>query len=381
LNPRPVPFVDVAAMMRVHGEAMERALVEVVQSAHFINGPKVEELEQKLAGHVGVDHAIACGSGTAAEQLLLMALGVGPGDEVIVPDFTFIATAEAVALVGATPVCVDVDPRTFTLDPDAVRAAMGPRVKAIVPVSLYGQPAAMDVFESIAEDYGVFCLEDACQSLGSRLGNRQSGSFGTAGFTSFYPSKPLGGIGDGGMIFTNDAELAEELRLVREHGQIGRHVHRAVGLNSRLDALQAAALLVKYEGFEQEIERRRHAARRYDESLASVVQTPFIAPGRYSSFAQYTILLADADSRDSFVSFLADQGVPTALHYPQPVHTQDSLSALLKRRMPTPIAHRLCDTVISLPISAYMSMQDQDRVISAVLEWAEMGNAAAVAGS
>jgi UDP-2-acetamido-2-deoxy-ribo-hexuluronate aminotransferase len=358
-------------MMRVHGEKLEEALAEVVRSGMFINGPRVEELETRLADRIGVDHAVACGSGTAAQQIALMALGIGPGDEVIVPDFTFIATAEAVAAVGAKVVCVDVDPHTFTMDPAAARAAMNERVKAIVPVSLFGQPAALDVFEEMAHEYGIACIEDACQSLGARLGDRQSGSFGSCGFTSFYPSKPLGGIGDGGMVFTNDPDLAARIRLVREHGQVGRHEHSILGVNSRLDALQAAALLVKEAAFTAEVEMRRAHAHRYDQALADVVATPFIAPGRYSSYAQYTVTLPDPETRDEFVDFLGASGVPTALHYPKPVHTQVSLQAYQDRFEPVPITEHLCETVISIPLSAYMCEEDQDWTISTVLSWVD----------
>jgi UDP-2-acetamido-2-deoxy-ribo-hexuluronate aminotransferase len=371
LDSRKVPFVDVPAMMRVHGKKLEAALADVVRSGMFINGPRVQELEERMAERTGVDHAVACGSGTAAQQLALMALGIGPGDEVLVPDFTFIATAEAVAAVGAKLVMVDVDPMTFTMDPAATRAAMNERVKAIVPVSLFGQPAAMDVFEEIAREFGVHCIEDACQSLGARMGGRESGSFGTCGFTSFYPSKPLGGIGDGGMVFTNDTDLADRIRLIREHGQVGRHEHSILGLNSRLDALQAAALLVKEEAFDAEVEKRRAHAHRYDRALAEVISTPFIAPGRYSSYAQYTVTLRDLASRDEFVDFLGERGVPTALHYPRPVHTQVSLQAYQDRFEPVPVTEQLCQTVISLPLSAYMCEEDQDQVISAVLSWAD----------
>jgi len=376
---RKVPFVDVPAMMRVHGEKLEAALANVVRSGMFINGPRVEELESRLADRTGVDHAVACGSGTMAQQLLLMALEIGPGDEVIVPDFTFIATAEAVAAVGAKVVTVDVDPMTFTMDPRAVRAAMNERVKAIVPVSLFGQPAALDVLEQLAEEFSVHLIEDACQSLGARLGRRESGSFGTAGFTSFYPSKPLGGIGDGGMVFTNDGDLAARVRLIREHGQVGRHEHSVLGINGRLDALQAAALLVKEAAFTAEVEMRRAHAHRYDQALADAVATPFIAPGRYSSYAQYTITLADPDTRDDFVRYLDGNGVPTALHYPRPVHTQVSLRAYQDRYEPTPVTGQLCETVISLPLSAYMCEEDQDQVISTVLSWADQKRRAVAA--
>lgn len=367
-------------MMRVHGEGIENAVADVVRSGMFINGPKVAELEERLAASVGTEFAIACGSGTDAQQMVLMALGIGPGDEVLVPDFTFIATAEAVANVGATPVMVDVDPSTFNMDPAAARAAMTPRVKAIIPVSLFGQPAALDVFEDLADEFGVVCIEDACQSLGARLGSRESGSFGIAGFTSFYPSKPLGGIGDGGMVFTDDAALAADLRLIREHGQVGRHEHGVLGLNSRLDALQAAALLVKEQTFADEVVMRRDRARRYDEALAGVVRTPLMAPGRYSTYAQYTIRLADAATREHFCQVLGEHGVPTALHYPRPVHTQVSLQRLITRRPATPVTQQLCESVISLPLSAYMAVEDQEYVIDTVLAWSEMGREAAAIG-
>ncbi len=375
----PVPFVDVPAMMRVHGEKLERALAEVVRSGQFINGPQVAELEKRMAARIGVRHAISCGSGTAAEQILLMALDIGPGDEVILPDFTFIATAEAVASVGATPVMVDVDPRTFCLDPDAVREAMGPRVKAIVPVSLFGQTAEMDRLEALAAEFGVHCLEDACQSLGARYQGRASGSFGTAGFTSFYPSKPLGGIGDGGMVLTDDRELAERIRLIREHGQVGRHEHRILGVNSRLDTLQAAALLVKEELFDSEVEMRRAHAHRYDHALDCVVTTPFVFERGYSSYAQYTVRVADREAREGMIAHLQLLQIPTALHYPRPIHTQESLRPYLRREVETPVTQELCDTVLSLPLSAYMSQEDQDRVIEAVFDWAHLGEDAAAA--
>ncbi|RKZ18099.1 aminotransferase DegT [bacterium] len=376
LKDRSVPFVDVPAMMRVHGEKLEQALADVVRSGMFINGPRVLELEERMAERTGVAHAVACGSGTAAQQIVLMALGIGPGDEVLVPDFTFIATAEAVAAIGARLVMVDVDPMTFTMDPAAARAAMSDKVKAIVPVSLFGQPAAFDEFEALAEEFGVHCIEDACQSLGARLGERHSGGFGSCGFTSFYPSKPLGGIGDGGMVFTEDGNLADRVRLIREHGQVGRHEHSVLGVNSRLDALQAAALLVKEATFDAEVEMRRAHAHRYDSALSNSVTTPVIAEGRYSSYAQYTICMPDAGSRDHFVEFLSARGVPTALHYPRPIHTQVSLQAYQDRFEPVPVTEQLCDTVISIPLSAYMSEKDQDQVISSILSWSEQRRSA-----
>jgi len=374
---RNVPFVDVPATMEVHGAAMERALVEVLRSGQFINGPWVRELEDRLATRLGVDHAVACGSGTAAEQLVLMALGIGPGDEVLVPDFTFIATAEAVCSVGANPVPVDVDPVTFTMDPDAARAALGPAVKAMVPVSIFGQAADFAALEAVAAEAGIHCLEDACQSLGAQRQGRNSGTFGHASFTSFYPSKPLGGIGDGGMIFTRDAALAERLRSLREHGHVGRHRHTQLGINSRLDSLQAAALLVKVAAFDREVELRQAAARRYDEALAEVVTIPRIQADSTSSYAQYTVRLSGPEAREALQDHLEARGVPTALHYPRPVHTQESMRDWMVRVPPTPVAQELCRTVLSLPLSAYIARDDQDRVIEGVLSWAEGGRAAA----
>ncbi len=377
---RSVPFVDVPALMRVHGPALEEALARVIRSGQFINGPEVAELERQMSERVGVTHAVACGSGTDAETLLLMALGIGPGDEVIVPDFTFIATAEAVARMGASPVCVDVDPRTFNLDPAAVRAAMGPKVKAMIPVGLYGQPADFDQLDEISQEFGIHSIEDACQSLGSTLNGRASGSFGVASFTSFYPSKPLGGIGDGGMVFTDDERIALHSRRTREHGQVGRHVHQHIGMNSRLDSLQAAALLVKLRTFDQEVELRSAAAARYDEALGEFMETPHIMDGAHSSRAQYTVRLETGAQRDGLMAHLNTLGVPTALHYPQPIHTQEAVRPSIQRYVETPVATMLCETVVSLPLSSYISREDQDRVIAGVLEWVALGNAAA-AGS
>jgi len=372
-----IPFVDVPATMRVHGEALKEALAEVIRSGAFINGPQVTQLEDSLAEYLGVAHAVACGSGTAAEQLLLMALEIGPGDEVIVPDFTFIATAEAVTAVGATPVCVDVDAETFTMDPESLEAAMGPKVRAVIPVSLYGQCADYEPIEEICQRYEVHCIEDACQSLGASRNGRMSGSFGTAAFTSFYPSKPLGGIGDGGMVFTDDEMLASRVRSRREHGHVGRHRHRVLGLNSRLDTLQAAGLLVKLRTFDKEVEQRNEAARKYDEALSHLLAVPPIAAGNRSSYAQYTVRLGSAAERISLIEHLAAQGVPTAIHYPQPVHSQESLADSIQRKPETPVTSQLCEVVVSLPLSAYISEINQSRVIEAVLEWGRLDRAAA----
>ncbi len=369
-----VPFVDLQSLLRRQKEELRAALEEVLDSGRFIGGPKVEELEESLAALVDVPFAVACSSGTVAEQLLLMALEIGPGDEVLVPDFTFAATVEAVLLVGATPVFVDVDPLTFTMDPDAARRAMGPQVKAVIPVSLFGQPARLGIFERWCAEEGIVMLEDACQSLGAREGERRSGSFGTAAFTSFYPAKPLGGLGDGGMIFTGDGELAERVRRLRHHGEIGHHLHGEMGTNARLDALQCAALLVRLRSFPEEMQWRQRAAERYEDELGDRFQTPGLLEGVVSSWAQYTLRLPDRARRDAFQDFLRRRGIPTVVHYPQPLHTQPGLKRHRVRTEPTPATEQLCAQVVSLPISADIRRGDQDRVIAAALDWFEAEN-------
>lgn len=372
---RTVPFVDMAALLEAQGTRLREAVLEVLESGRFIGGPKVSELEATLAEFVGVEHAVALSSGTVAEQLLLMVLGIGAGDEVLVPDFTFAATAEAVVLCGATPVFVDVEPDTFSMDLDAARAALSPRVKAVVPVSLFGHPAHLAACEAFAEQHGLIMLEDTCQSLGSVEGERASGAFGRAAYTSFYPAKPLGGIGDGGMVFTRDAELAERLARARQHGEIGHHLHGEMGTNARLDAIQCAALLVRCDDYPREIERRQEYASRYEQALASSVRVPRVRAGCSSTWAQYTLRLSDAQEREEFQEHLRTQGVPTVIHYPRPLHTQPGFQAHIRRLEPTPLCEELCEQVVSIPISAYMDPRDQERVVEAVLSWPDGGRA------
>jgi len=330
----------------------------------------VDELEQALADLVGVPHAVACASGTVAEHLLLMAAGIGPGDEVLVPDFTFAATVEAVLLVGATPVFVDIEAETFSMDLAAAQRAMSDKVKAVVPVSLFGHPAHLAAFEAWCENEGILMLEDACQSMGASEGGRRSGSFGNAAFTSFYPAKPLGGLGDGGMVFTRDGELAERVRRLRHHGETGHHLHGEMGTNARLNALQCAALLVRLRSFPQELQWRQEAAERYEAALGGHFVTPKVREGAASSWAQYTLRLPDAQQRDAFRDSLQQRGVPTVVHYPRPLHTQPGLQGRSYRLTPTPVSERVCGEVVSLPISADIQGSDQRRVIEAALEWA-----------
>jgi UDP-2-acetamido-2-deoxy-ribo-hexuluronate aminotransferase len=366
----PVPFLDMKALLEAQGPQLRKALLEVLESGRFIGGPKVGALEGTLARLVGVDHAVAVSSGTVAEHLLLLAEGIGPGDEVLVPDFTFAATAEAVILCGATPIFVDVEPETFSMDLDAAKAALSSRVRAVVPVSLFGHPAYLSEFESFTREHGLIMIEDTCQSLGAREAERASGSFGRAAYTSFYPAKPLGGLGDGGMIFTRDLELAERLARMRHHGEIGHHLHGEMGTNARLDALQCAALLVRAESFPEEIARRDELARRYSESLRDAVKVPRVREACSSTWAQYTLTLGGLEERERFQAHLRERGVPTVVHYPRPLHEQPSMQAHLGRTVPTPVTEDLCRRVVSLPLSAYMDPGDQDRVIEAVRSWA-----------
>jgi UDP-2-acetamido-2-deoxy-ribo-hexuluronate aminotransferase len=374
---RPVPFLDLKAMLAAQGNELRAALLEVLDSGRFIGGPKVQELEKTLAEFVGVEHAVACASGTAAEQLLLMALGIGPGDEVLVPDFTFAATAEAVRLVGASPVFVDVTPDSFTMDPQAARAALSERVKAIVAVSLFGHPAHLLELEELCREHGIALLEDACQSFGAEVDGQSSGSFGRAGFTSFYPAKPLGGLGDGGMIFCKDDQLAALLRRLRQHGEVGHHLHQELGTNARLDALQCAALLVRARAFPEELKMRQRIAGLYHEALRGTVEVPELREGCRSSWAQYTVRLPDEAQRETFCRELAEEGVPTVVHYPHPLHTQRAFAGPSSRTSKTPVTETLCRQVVSLPFSAYMDPADQERVILAIQSWAQRRDSAA----
>jgi len=370
MEPR-LPFLDLQAMLAPQKEALRQALLEVLDSGRFIGGAKVGELEETLAEFVGTKHAVACTSGTVAEQLLFMALGIGRGDEVLVPDFTFAATAEAVLLAGARPVFVDVEPETFTMDPQAVRAALTDKVKAVVAVSLFGHPARLAELEALCDARGIVLLEDACQSLGAKSSTRMSGAFGRAGFTSFYPAKPLGGLGDGGMIFCEEDDLAETLRRLRQHGEVGHHLHQEPGTNARLDALQCAALLVRARAFPEELQLRQRVADRYSKGLSGAVELPHTREDCRSSWAQYTIRLPGEDQRASFVQELDEKGIPTVVHYPHPLHTQVAFKDRCPRTPATPVTEALCKRVVSLPFSARMKPGDQERVMRAVIAWAK----------
>ncbi|MBF0461579.1 MAG: DegT/DnrJ/EryC1/StrS family aminotransferase [Magnetococcales bacterium] len=357
-------FIDLQAQYRAYQPAIDAAIRAVLESASFINGPQVAQLEAELARFVGVDHAVGFASGTDGLLAVLMAWGIGPGDEVITPAFTFIATAEVIALLGAKPVFVDVDPDTLNLDPSHLEAAITARTRAIVPVSLYGQCADLEAINAVAARHGLQCLEDGCQSFGASQQGRRSCGLSAAGVTSFFPAKPLGCYGDGGMAFTNDGALAERLRVIREHGQVARYQHAVLGFNGRLDTIQAAVLLAKLPYFEAEIAARQRVADYYQTRLAGRVRLPVVLPGNQSVYAQFTI---QTPHRDAVQHHLALLGIPTAIHYPAPLHRQPIFSDLGHPEEAFPVATQAAQEVLSLPMHPFLATEEQDRVVDALL--------------
>ncbi|HMO13929.1 MAG TPA: DegT/DnrJ/EryC1/StrS family aminotransferase [Pirellulaceae bacterium] len=351
-------FCDLQAQRKRLRDKIDAGIQRVLEHGNFILGPEVNELEEKLAGYAGVKHCISCANGTDALQVAQMALGIGPGDEVISPGFTYIATAETIAILGAKPVYVDVDERTYNLDPNKLEAAITPRTKAIIPVSLYGQCADFDSINQIAERYGIPVIEDAAQSFGATYKGHKSCSLSLIACTSFFPSKPLGCYGDGGAIFTNDDELAKVIRQIARHGQERRYFHVRVGMNSRLDTLQAAILLPKLEILDDEIVMRQEVARRYDKLLAGtgVLALPMIEAHNVSAWAQYTIRVND---RDSLQAHLQANGIPTAVHYPIPLNLQPAVE---DRGAHLPTGDLVAKQVLSLPMHPYLSEEDQKRI-------------------
>jgi dTDP-4-amino-4,6-dideoxygalactose transaminase len=372
LRPEPVAFIDVAAQRRRLGAKIDDAVARVLAHCQFINGPEVAQLEADLAAFSGARHVVACASGTDALLMVLMAQGVGPGDAVICPSFTFCATGEAVALTGATPVFVDVDKATFNMDVASLKRGiatakkLGLAAKAVIPVDLFGQSADHDAIAEVARSEGLFVLDDAAQSFGATYKGRRLGTFGLAAATSFFPAKPLGCFGDGGAIFTDDADLAERLRSVRVHGQgTEKYDNVRLGLTGRLDTLQAAILIEKLKIFEDEIAARNRVADRYFDALHNIVTVPRVAQGNVSVWAQYTIRLPRG-GREAFADALKAQGIPTAIYYPKSMHQQTAYRHYPVAEGGLPVSERLSQDVISLPMHAYLEPAAQDRVIKAV---------------
>ena len=365
-----LPFVDLQAQRRRIGPRLDEALARVLAHGQFILGPEVRDLEAKLAAFSGVKHCVSCANGTDALLLPLMAWGIGPGDAVLVPSFTFVASAEVVVLAGATPVFVDVDRAGFNVTPESlelgIRAAReaGLAPKVAMPVDLFGQPVDFAKIEPICRKHGLKILSDAAQSYGGAQGNRRVGSLAPVTSTSFFPSKPLGTYGDGGAIFTDDGEIDALLRSIRMHGQgIDKYHNVRIGLNSRLDTMQAAILLEKLAILEDEIAARDRVARRYSDALADICEVPRIAAGNVSAWAQYTILI---EERDRVAKELDAAGIPTAIYYPIPVHRQDGYRHFPAAKGGLPVSEELAGLVLSLPMHPYLEPADQDRVIAAV---------------
>jgi UDP-2-acetamido-2-deoxy-ribo-hexuluronate aminotransferase len=355
-------FIDLAAQQARIKDKIDANIQKVLAHGKYILGPEVTELEEKLAAYTGAKYCITCGNGTDALQIAQMALDIGPGDEVITPGFTYIATAETVALLGAKPVYVDIDPRTYNLDPTKLEAAITSRTKAIIPVSLYGQCADFDAINAIAEKHGIPVIEDGAQSFGASYKGKKSCNLTTIATASFFPSKPLGAYGDGGAIFTSDDELARTLRQIARHGQDRRYHHLRVGVNSRLDTLQAAILLPKLELLDEEIRLRNQVSENYTRLLneAGLDTTPFVEEYNVSAWAQYTIRVA---SREAVQAKLKEAGIPTAVHYPIPLNKQP---AVADENAPLPIGDAMAKAVMSLPMHPYMREVDQ-RAIAGVL--------------
>ena len=373
LRPEPLQFIDIAAQRRRLGKSVDEAVSRVLAHCQFINGPEVAQLEAQLAAFSGAKHVVTCASGTDALLMVLMAKGVGRGDAVLCPSFTFCATGEAVALTGATPVFVDVDEATFNIDANSLKRGIAAAIKAglkpraVIPVDLFGQSADHDTIGSIAEAEGIFVLDDAAQAFGASYKGRRLGSFGLATATSFFPAKPLGCFGDGGAIFTDDAELADTLRSIRVHGQgSDKYDNVRLGLTGRLDTMQAAILIEKLKIFEDEIATRNKVAERYARGLGNVVTVPRLASGCTSVWAQYTIRLPKDCDRDGFAAALKAQGIPTAIYYSNSMHQQSAYRDFPVADGGLRASESLSCDVISLPMHAYLDEPAQERIIRAV---------------
>lgn len=357
-----IPFIDLNTQQEKIKAVLDTRIAAVLAHGKYVLGPEVAELETKLAAYVGVKHCITCANGTDALLIALMALGIKAGDEVITTAFTYVATGEVIARLGATPVFVDIDNRTYNIDPAKIEAAITANTKVILPVSLYGQCADFDRINAIAQRHGLTVIEDGAQSFGATYKGKKSCGLSLIGCTSFFPTKPLGCYGDGGACFTDDDELAQVMDQIHRHGQDRRYHHIRMGLNSRLDTLQAAVLLAKMENFAKEVELRDRIGKRYTEKLRDneKIITPYIADGNTSVYAQYTI---QVQNRDALQETLKAKGIPTAVHYPIPLNCQPMFNYLHQSVGSVPVAEAAAKHVMSLPMSAWLSDGDMDAVV------------------
>ena len=366
-----IAFIDLKKQFNVLEKELRAAVDRVFEHAQFIMGPEVDQLEQELARYVGVKHAIGCSSGTDALLLSLMAYDLKPGDAIFTTPFTFIATAEVISFLGATPVFVDIDEKTYNIDPVLLKKAIEQVdregalcPKGIIPVDLFGLPADYDPIMAMAQAHGLFVLEDAAQSFGGTYHDRQAGSLGHTAATSFFPAKPLGCYGDGGAIFTNDDSLAEKMRSILVHGQgANKYENVRLGLNGRLDTLQAAILLVKLSAFPKELKERQRVANRYTEGLKDSLETPVIPDGLTSAWAQYSV---QSDSREVVQKGLKEHGIPTAVYYPKPLHLQGAFTGLKHQKGDFPISERVSQRIFSLPMHPYLADEQIDSIINCI---------------
>lgn len=385
-------FIDLAAQQERIKERIDQNIQNVLKHGKYIMGPEVGELENRLAEYVGVKHCIGCASGTDALLMALMAKGVGPGDAIFTTPFTFIATAEVISLLGATPVFVDIDARTFNMDPEKLSLAIktmitrdfrsqgtedggqrtGLSPKGIVTVDLFGLPCDYDRIDKIAEEYGLFVIEDAAQGLGGKFNGKMAGALAEIGCTSFFPAKPLGCYGDGGAVFTDNEGLAETMRSIRVHGK-GTHKYdnSRIGLNARLDTMQAAILLAKLDIFPEEIERRQEIAQRYSDLLSvesNEVITPLVPENCKSAWAQYSVMAKSEEHRTRLQSRLKDEGIPTAVYYPKPLHLQTAFLDLGYREGDFPMSEDCAKRIFSLPMHPYLKKEEQKKVVEMMIE-------------
>lgn len=359
-----INFIDLQGQYQKYKEEIDHEIHDVLDTSNYIMGPKVIELENNLATFTGAKHAIACSSGTDALLLALMALDIKAGDEVITTPFTFIATAEMIAFIGAKPVFVDIDENTYNIDVTKIEEKITSKTKAIMPVSLFGQIADMDKINTISKKYKLKVIEDAAQSFGAEYQGQKSCSLSDIGCTSFFPAKPLGCYGDGGAIFTNDDELAEKIRIILNHGQTQRYVHGHIGINGRLDTIQAVILNVKLKHYGQEILKRQEIAKKYTENLRRVI-TPFISDSNLSVWAQYCIRV---QNREAMLKKCVDKGIPTGVYYPIPLHLQEVFQYLGYKKGDFPVTEMISKDIMALPMSAFLTEEEQDYIIEVINE-------------
>lgn len=358
-------FINLKAQYQSMKAEIDSAVTQVFENANFIMGDEVKILERELALYCGAKHCITCANGTDALMLALMALGIGKNDEVITSPLSFIATAEAIAFLGAKPVFSDIDGKTYNLDPAKIEEKITKKTKAIIPVSLYGQTPDMDEINAIAKKHNIIVIEDAAQSFGADYKGKKSCNISEMSCTSFFPSKPLGCYGDGGAIFTSSDELADKLRALRVHGQTKRYSSKYIGVNSRLDTVQAAILLIKLKYFEREIKERNRIATQYNRLINNKnIATPFVHPDRNSVWAQYSIRIKN---RNSLAEALKVKGIPTTVYYPIPLHLQEALLYLGYKKGDFPICEAVCEEIISLPMSAFVTSQEQDLITAELI--------------